>query len=43
MVNPLREIPDWASDRHIGNGENHLCAHCLKQAGREVEVEVTDT
>jgi len=39
----MRDIPDWASERHIGNGETCLCAHCLKHEGEEVEVDVIDT
>lgn len=43
MVKPLQEPPEWADNRHIGNGGTCWCAHCLKDDQREVEVEATDT
>lgn len=42
MVKPLQKPPEWASDQHIGNGGDCLCAHCLRD-GTETEVEVIDT
>lgn len=35
------EVPDWASERHIVNGETHFCAHCLRD-GEQVEIELRE-
>lgn len=34
------EIPEWASDRHIVNGGEHYCAHCIRHRDELVGIEV---